>query len=281
MFKEFIERSISRDFDLAQFVDWGTILRFAFRLSVRIAVLASLMVVAALSLMDLLGMLRYPLFRDLFIAIAITLPIAFILTMLTSLYIGYGVMHLATTRQEFQHLSRTDMLSGLLNRRAFIEEIGGEKEGYLLLLDIDRFKQVNDHFGHMTGDQVIAAVAEKLRLSIGPQHLIARLGGEEFAVFFRDLEDTQVIRLAERARHAIASTEIPGDGQIIRVTISGGLARQHDGQNFAVTYALADRALYCAKASGRNRLVSERELDPAIAQGLPMPMARHELALAT
>ncbi|QLF70831.1 GGDEF domain-containing protein [Peteryoungia desertarenae] len=281
MFKAFIQRSISQDFDLAQFVNAQTIIRFSLRLAIRIALLAALIVILALSVMDLFGILRYPLMRDLLIGVAITLPLAFTLTMLTSLYVGYGVMHLATTRREYEHLSRTDMLSGLLNRRAFISEITDHMEGHLLLLDIDRFKQVNDHFGHQTGDHVIAAVSEKLKQSIGPQHLIARLGGEEFAVFFQDVEDTQVIRLAERARHAIASTEIPADGQIIRVTVSGGLARRRSGLSFAQAYAMADRALYCAKASGRNRLVSERELDPVIAEGLPVPMARHDLAVAT
>lgn len=260
MLKKQIEAWVIRDIGLTEFDNWDPVLRFATRLSVRISVIASLMVAGLLVLLHAFDILLNPLARDLMIGCGIALIVSFTLTMLCSMYMGYAVIHLARTRLEFQQMSRTDMLSGLLNRRAFIEDLSQVERGHLLIVDIDRFKQINDRYGHMAGDDVIASVASTLREIVGQQHLIARIGGEEFAVLFRDADLADVLSTSEKLRRVVATRLVEAFHQTIAVTISGGLADITPLRDFSAVYAAADRALYIAKSSGRNRLVHERDI---------------------
>lgn len=260
MLKKQIEAWVIRDIGLTEFDNWDPVLRFATRLSVRISIIACLMVAGLLILLHGFGLLLNPLMRDIAIGCGITLIVSFSLTMLSSMYMGYAVIHLARTRLEFQQMSRTDMLSGLLNRRAFIEDLSQVERGHLLVIDIDRFKQINDRYGHLAGDDVIVSVAATLREVVGPPHLIARIGGEEFAILFRETDFAEVIGLSERLRRTVANRLIDSVQQSIAVTVSGGLADITPIRDFSAVYAAADRALYVAKSSGRNRLVHERDL---------------------
>lgn len=260
MLKQQIEAWVIRDIGATEFDHWDPLLRFATRLSLRTAILASLMVAAILTLLHAVDILLNPLWRDLLIGCTIALVVSFTLTMLCSLYMGYAVIHLARTRLEFQQLSRTDMLSGLLNRRAFIEDLSQVEHGQLLILDIDRFKQINDRYGHIAGDDVIVSIAQTITDTIDQSHLIARIGGEEFAVLFRHADYAEVQLVAEKLRRSIAGRPVESVHQSIAVTVSGGIADITPLRDFSAVYAAADRALYLAKSSGRNRILHENEL---------------------
>lgn len=260
MLKKQIEAWVIQDIGLTEFDNWNAVIRFANRLSIRNSIIACFMVAGMLAVMHAFDLLLNPLWRDMAIGCSIAVVVAFVLTMLCSLYMGYAVIHLARTRLEFRQLSRTDMLSGLLNRRAFIDDLSQVERGHLLILDIDRFKQINDRYGHMAGDDVIISVATTLTEIVGPSHLVARIGGEEFAILFQDCEFAEVVSTAERIRRSIANRLIEASHQSIAVTVSGGLADITPMRDFSAVYAAADRALYAAKSSGRNRIVLEREL---------------------
>lgn len=260
MLKKQIEAWVIQDIGLTEFDNWNAVIRFANRLSIRNSIIACFMVAGMLAVMHAFDLLLNPLWRDMAIGCSIAVIVAFVLTMLCSLYMGYAVIHLARTRLEFRQLSRTDMLSGLLNRRAFIDDLSQVERGHLLILDIDRFKQINDRYGHMAGDDVIISVAATLTEIVGPSHLVARIGGEEFAILFQDCEFAEVVSTAERIRRSIANRLIEAFHQSIAVTVSGGLADITPMRDFSAVYAAADRALYAAKSSGRNRIVLEREL---------------------
>ncbi len=126
----------------------------------------------------------------------------------------------------------------------------------LVIADIDRFKAVNDGYGHLTGDTVLKAVADLMQTGLGDLGLVGRLGGEEFALICTDGDERELVRRLEAFREAVAQTPIAaGDGLTVPVTISAGVARRTRSQSFRELYAEADKALYVAKASGRNQIV--------------------------
>jgi diguanylate cyclase (GGDEF)-like protein len=177
-----------------------------------------------------------------------------------ALLIGHAVCDLAASRAEFMHLSRTDMLSGLLNRRAFAETMGNvDDHASLVIFDLDRFKTINDGYGHAAGDMVIRHVATILGDVFGETHVAARLGGEEFGVLIVGLSPQERVLLAEAARLAIASRPVLFEGQRVLVTISAGIADIWPGRRKQVVYSAADKALYLAKRQGRDRVVHENQ----------------------
>ena len=146
-----------------------------------------------------------------------------------------------------------DALTNIPNRRSFMakaeKQLQQAGEQYLAMIDIDNFKQVNDRFGHDIGDEVLKRVAAHIKAAmIG--HEIARLGGEEFAIFFQGLDETgaeqQVARLCQRVREDLGAHP---------VTISIGLARIDSGDTLSTALIRADQALYEAKHTGKDRFV--------------------------
>ena len=135
----------------------------------------------------------------------------------------------ADARAHAELLARTDELTGLPNRRAFMERLPGEvaralRAGSplaLASLDLDRFKRVNDRHGHAVGDQVLAAVAEALRGTVREGELLARVGGEEFGWILPVCDRVEAMAAAERARRAVAEVHVPG---VARSTVSVGIA---------------------------------------------------------
>ncbi|MEO8631459.1 MAG: GGDEF domain-containing protein [Betaproteobacteria bacterium] len=159
----------------------------------------------------------------------------------------------------------TDGLTGLLNRKAFDEEMAAEvtvaNDGdvplCLVLIDIDHFKQVNDTFGHVLGDRVLRAIGELLKASVKGKDRVARYGGEEFAVLLPDTALTGARSVAEALREKIASSRIQrlnSENPIRSITISAGAARYRTRETITRFIERADAALYTAKAAGRNRV---------------------------
>lgn len=156
-------------------------------------------------------------------------------------------------------LADRDALTGLLNRRGFVrrcEQAFGHLDQVpfgLLLIDIDRFKRINDRFGHEIGDAVLVGLSARLR-ALEDRHdcLTGRLGGEEFLIGISGLPASALRPFADRVREALRTDE---DGIHPAVTVSIGVAHGTASGPFAALYGKADRALYQAKTGGRNRVV--------------------------
>ncbi|SEL75588.1 diguanylate cyclase (GGDEF) domain-containing protein [Pseudoxanthomonas sp. GM95] len=156
-------------------------------------------------------------------------------------------------------LSYQDALTGLANRRRLLEALEQPAAATtLILLDVDHFKQYNDRFGHLAGDEALRCVAHALRDCAGPDVLVARYGGEEFACLLTDTDPDAASALAECIRAAVATCEIPvpGETQTMRVTISAGIAHTAltAPEDALRLLRHADLALYQAKHEGRNRV---------------------------
>jgi diguanylate cyclase (GGDEF)-like protein len=146
--------------------------------------------------------------------------------------------------------SQRDSLTGLLTKRALLDRMS--RSGSLILLDLDRFKRLNDLHGHAAGDAVLRRVGALLAEHAPFEAVVARYGGEEFAMIV-DLDEPRALEAADRIRKAIASERIPWGGEELAVTISAGIAAQTESREEA--WRQADEALYAAKARGRDRVV--------------------------
>ncbi|KGD84316.1 diguanylate cyclase [Pantoea stewartii subsp. indologenes] len=149
----------------------------------------------------------------------------------------------------------TDHLTKLHNRRGFDQLtaplVGGDNLHTLALFDIDHFKQVNDQFGHDTGDEVLIAVSGLLKKGCRTQDIVCRFGGEEFVIFFPDTTLSEAGVVVNRIRENIATVEFP---VVKHITISAGVCELGEDREKAL--ALADQLLYRAKHGGRNRVVT-------------------------
>lgn len=162
-----------------------------------------------------------------------------------------------------QRASLTDSLTGIANRRAMLERLKAEanrtdRSGEpfsVLMLDLDWFKKVNDTHGHEAGDLVIVAVAQTLENNLRNFDFCARWGGEEFLILLTTTSLTTATTVSEKLRHAVAALEISYGGERIPVSFSGGLALHSGGAVINATLRNADRALYEAKSSGRNKVM--------------------------
>jgi|GEM_PF-1944014 len=160
---------------------------------------------------------------------------------------------------KLQQLANTDQLTGASNRihleealRQLRQRSHNAPAPALLLFDIDHFKQINDRFGHLAGDQVLIELVQRCRQLLPPPTLLARWGGEEFVILLTETLAEQASALAERLRQQIAATPFSGVGV---VTISLGGTRRHFGELDDHWLQRTDEALYSAKSQGRNRVV--------------------------
>jgi len=156
-----------------------------------------------------------------------------------------------------------DPLTGIANRQAFFDAADYElehckrspRELSILLIDADHFKSINDRYGHPAGDAVLRELAAALTGAFRQVDVVARVGGEEFAVLLPSTGLEGALAVAERLRRVIESQSVRFDGADIRYTVSGGLATTGDGLiDLDTLMKRADRALYAAKAAGRNRI---------------------------
>jgi len=169
----------------------------------------------------------------------------------------------ARYHDELYQLATSDPLTGLYNRRQFQELMEKEilratrhaRALTLALLDIDHFKSINDRFGHPAGDGVIKAIATLLRQSARADQLVARIGGEEFALVYPEQNARDASVGADRLRAAVEAMPHELGGETLRVTVSLGLATWERGmQGLADLMRAADAQLYRAKQAGRNRV---------------------------
>jgi diguanylate cyclase (GGDEF)-like protein len=156
-------------------------------------------------------------------------------------------------------LSYTDPLTGVANRRSLDETLSGlvmgpASTGALLLVDIDMFKAFNDRYGHVAGDACLRHVAQCLSSKLRSFDLLARFGGEEFAVLLPDARLDEAARTAERLREAVQSPHFAVEGQQVSVTVSIGIATRQGLSTPEAFIGAADTALYAAKHAGRNRV---------------------------
>lgn len=169
---------------------------------------------------------------------------------------------LAISNRKLERYALTDLLTGLQNRRAGMDSLSQAWGASLrsgdsvtaMMIDIDSFKDVNDTWGHATGDQVLIDVAAVIRASARKEDSVCRMGGEEFFVLCRGSDLESSVHAAERLRQKVAGLKIRVDKAEITVTISIGLAaREADMSDPGALVNAADKALYAAKQQGRNR----------------------------
>ncbi|MEX0818596.1 MAG: GGDEF domain-containing protein [Pirellulaceae bacterium] len=168
--------------------------------------------------------------------------------------------------------ARTDPLTGLANRRAFDEELSRrllqrQRQGTLLclqIIDIDFYKAFNDTYGHQLGDAVLKEVARRLNATARRMDIIARIGGDEFAVLLPGCSLDEASRAAERMRRAITDTPLRHEGQEHWLTISSGIAEAESDDDARSLIRRADSALYAAKEAGRNCSFRQAGPEPAV-----------------
>ncbi len=176
-------------------------------------------------------------------------------------------------KKRFEKLSMIDTLTGLYNRRYFYaqaaQSIAGTKRYggtfYLLLLDLDFFKSVNDRYGHQAGDEVLVSVARTLKAEMRDSDVVARFGGEEFVLLVSNTDCMNGMMFAERIRAAIATLQWQFDEQVVSITSSIGMyyisqeVIQEKGEDIDAFIHCADLAMYQAKLKGRNQVVVFKE----------------------
>jgi diguanylate cyclase (GGDEF)-like protein len=179
-------------------------------------------------------------------------------------------MEIQRLETDLVRLATIDGLTGILNRRAFLDaserEISrcnrsGETFGFAMF-DLDWFKRVNDNYGHPVGDKVLRLFADTLRSVVRPHDFLSRYGGEEFALVMPGIDKAAACAIVERCRQAVERRSIEHDGRPIKVTVSAGVtAFGEDGSDLETLIKAADAALYRAKRSGRNRAVAASSAD--------------------
>lgn len=179
--------------------------------------------------------------------------------------------YLAIMTEKNKQLAITDSLTGLSNRRQIMRDLSrqkslGDRGKYnfsIVFVDLDFFKQVNDTYGHATGDKVLQEVAQTLKGSVRDVDFVARLGGEEFILVLVQVDYAASLSLAERVRANLAEqvfTAATQEQQEFKLTASFGVASFRVDESVADLIDRADKAVYVAKNSGRNQVIGEEEL---------------------
>ncbi|MDT8066668.1 MAG: diguanylate cyclase [Terriglobia bacterium] len=172
---------------------------------------------------------------------------------------------LIEARESLKFEATHDSMLRVWNRRAIVDlllnELSRSRRFHtplsIFLADIDFFKNVNDTYGHLAGDEVLRDVVKRMAETIRRYDNIGRYGGEEFLVVLPDCNETQAFEVAERVRVRVSDTPVLAGAQEIRVTASFGVSQWREGDGPEVLLHNADVALYRAKAAGRNRIETE------------------------
>lgn len=197
-------------------------------------------------------------------------------SLLLTISSAFILLAMAKERSELRHrtAAMVDPLTGIANRRSFMQDavlmakqhIADPRPTAVLLIDLDRFKSINDRFGHALGDRVLEIFTDAARKSTRGSDLIGRLGGEEFAAMLIDTNRNKAVEVAERIRESFAQMAQDVDGRPVCATVSIGLVHtEAPTLDMPELLAQADQALYCAKERGRNR-VEVASLDMIVAR---------------
>lgn len=218
------------------------------------------------------------------IGVALVLSLVIAPPILLFLLIKMQQLRLANERLHIY--ATTDSLTGTLSRAAFTNQVerhlaahaadverDGESPGSLLILDVDKFKSINDTFGHQQGDVALRLIASAIRTNARSFDRVGRLGGEEFGVFLVDAAPEYAREASERIRTAIADIEFAPDVAPTRLSISIGVSTARWGEGFAEIYHTADMNLYKAKSGGRNKVVMPETTPPLPAKPVPAPVS--------
>ena len=171
--------------------------------------------------------------------------------------------------EKLHELSMTDTLTGIFNRLYFTKRFSYEYQRAIrydikltcIMLDIDHFKKVNDTYGHQMGDEVLRGVSSVLRDGLRKVDLLARYGGEEIVIVLPETDIEHGLHVAERLRAAVESAEHELGGKTVKVTCSMGVSAMphHQSRDADDLLRMADKAMYEAKDSGRNRVIAARK----------------------
>jgi diguanylate cyclase (GGDEF)-like protein len=170
---------------------------------------------------------------------------------------------LRAANDRLDHLANVDELTGLANRRAIMRTLEdacarSHQDGSpvsLLMLDLDRFKALNDRYGHQAGDEVLRRVADAVAATCRDGDQVGRYGGEEIMVVLAQTDGVAAESMAERCRLVVEQLDIPYGERHLRLTTSGGVATLAEGETAAALISRADEAMYRAKRAGRNRVI--------------------------
>lgn len=175
--------------------------------------------------------------------------------------------------QHIQLLATRDALTGLLNRRAMMEQLQSLARSRqpitLALADLDRFKQINDEHGHAVGDRVLQAFGQRAQQMFGESGWVARWGGEEFLFAMPHADETLLRMLLEQLRNTLAASAHEGLPVSVRIGFSAGVARCHALADLEESIERADQAMYRAKVAGRGRTSAPAAPSPAVDAGVP------------
>ena len=171
---------------------------------------------------------------------------------------------------QMYNMAVMDPVTNIYNRRHFLQRLSEaferavteDRNLALLMLDLDHFKQVNDTFGHLAGDEVLITVARELKRMLRSSDTIARFGGEEFAVLLDDKDEELACQIAERMRSHVEKLPVPYDDHVIHITMSIGVTVHNASDPFESPQELireADNCLYMSKEQGRNRTTSSSQ----------------------
>jgi len=195
-------------------------------------------------------------------------PILALEALLHAVGLAFLLMAMAKERAEREQriAASTDELTGVANRRAFLAKGGrrlaatpAESSAALLLFDLGHFKGINDRFGHEVGDRALFVFCRAALAHLGPNPVFGRLGGEEFACLLEGTTAREAYLVPERIRMEFAEVLFSARGQRFQATVSVGVAdTAHARRSLSAMLALADGALYRAKAAGRNRVEPPR-----------------------
>ena len=187
---------------------------------------------------------------------------------------SYVLMLSERLNTQLQTMADTDVLTGLLSRRAFIDRMKrilsrtqqNDTALSFLVLDIDNFKNINDSYGHFAGDELLKRYADVMKDCFRPEDIIGRLGGEEFAIAITNIDNAGAVKVAERLRSEIESVFILCNGKPVSTTISIGIADLHkDVNSYETLFREADAALYEAKNKGRNQIIIAESQSESVA----------------
>lgn len=189
----------------------------------------------------------------------ITVVTAFPFVMMMFAFVSY----LYKLQSRLADLAATDLLTGLPNRRAFLDHVAGAADdlnGVLLMLDVDNFKRINDSYGHAIGDQCLCALAAHIRREIRQGDVVARVGGEEFVVLLVGADERLAIEIGDRLCAGV-EIALPALAGVLRVTVSAGATTVGQPPLIDELLRRADEALYRAKRAGKARIVMSGRAD--------------------